>query len=424
MKHTFKTSRYFILLLLCVAIIFNLSACSGIHSVELTADLRRTSAALNVSKVEIDDGFVSALTNFSVELFRETANGQSENSVISPLSAAVCLSMMANGADGSTLSELEAVLGMDIESLNGYLYTYLSKLEDNSKIKFESSNSMWLKNDGKLKVEQGFLENAVKYFDAEVYSTAFDTETVSDINRWVENNTDGEIKKLIEALDEDTVMCLVNALLFEAEWSEPVQESSVKSGSFHNANGSTSKVSMMHMSESYYFDCKGVMGFTKSYKSGALSFVGLLPDEGTTASELVAALDAELWSEIFDSQAYANVNVTLPMFETESKTDLRQALINMGIHDAFSNEDADLSKLGSYDESLGLYCNSVKQNATIRVNKNGTRATAATEVSLAPTSGEPSQKNVELTFDRPFVYAIVDSQTHIPLFMGVINDLG
>lgn len=423
MKYISKISRYFVLSLLCVSMILNLSACAGIGSTELTAELRRGSVSLSASKVDIDDEFASALTNFSVELFKQTAKGQNENSVISPLSAAVCLSMMTNGADGNTLAELEEVLGMDIESLNGYLYTYLSKLEDNSKIKFKSSNSMWLKDDGKLKVEQGFLESAVKYFDAEVYSAAFDIETISDINKWVEKKTDGEIKKLIEALDEDTIMCLVNALLFDAEWSEPVRESSVKSGSFYNANGSTSEVSMMHMSESYYFDCTSVMGFQKSYKSGALSFVGLLPDEGTTASELIASLDAELWSEIFDSRAYANVNVTLPMFETESKTDLRQALIDMGIRDAFSSEDADLSKLGSY-ESAGLYCNSVKQNATIRVNKNGTRATAATEVSLDPTSGEPSQTNIELTFDRPFVYAIVDSQNHIPLFIGVINDLG
>jgi serpin B len=46
--------------------------------------------------------------------------------LISPVSALIALSMMANGADGSTLSQMEQVLGagMSVDEINKYLYTY------------------------------------------------------------------------------------------------------------------------------------------------------------------------------------------------------------------------------------------------------------------------------------------------------------
>lgn len=422
MKPIFKISKSLILSLICATMIFNLVACANIESNELTAKLRKHSELQSPAEVEADEAFVSVLTEFSVELFKQTAPTQGDNSVLSPLSAMVCLSMMANGADGNTLAELETVLGMDIEALNGYLYTYLSKLEQSSKIKFDSSNSMWLKNDGELHVKQEFLENAVRYYDAEVFASAFDDKTADDINNWVKKKTDGEIKKFIENVDPDTVMYLINTLLFEAEWRDPVNESAVRDGTFNNSDGSTSTVSMMSMLESYYFKHDGVMGFKKGYNGSSLSFVGFLPDERTDVSEFIASLDAAKWAEILDSQTYANVNLTFPMFEIESKTDLKAALINMGIEAVFSSSESDLSKLGSYS-GRDIYCSFVGQKATIKVDKNGTKATAATEIQMNPTSAEPPKETVELVFDRPFVYAILDS-SGIPIFIGAVNELG
>ncbi len=41
---------------------------------------------------------------------------------------------------------------------------------------------------------------------------------MKEVNEWVSKNTDGMIPEIIENFSSETVMCLVNALSFEAEW--------------------------------------------------------------------------------------------------------------------------------------------------------------------------------------------------------------
>ncbi|MBO5369583.1 MAG: serine protease, partial [Clostridia bacterium] len=74
----------------------------------------------NDKNIELSDVSDAAVTDFAVRLFKESlADG--ENTLISPLSVLVALSMTANGADNETLAQMEAVLGMPIEQLNSWV---------------------------------------------------------------------------------------------------------------------------------------------------------------------------------------------------------------------------------------------------------------------------------------------------------------
>ena len=33
------------------------------------------------------------------------------------------------------------------------------------------------------------------------------------------------------------------------------------------------------------------------------------------------------------------------------------------------------------------------------------------------------QEEIYITLDRPFIYAIVDNETHLPLFLGMVTNL-
>jgi len=90
----------------------------------------------------------------------------------------------------------------------------------------------------------------------------------------------------------------------------------------------------------------------------------------------------------------------------------------MGIRKAFSLE-ADFSKMSS-----GSFCiDDVIHKTHIDVTKSGTEAAAVTAVTVKNTSFKPvtekTEKNVYL--NRPFVYAIIDTQSGMPLFLGVMN---
>ena len=56
------------------------------------------------------------------------------------------------------------------------------------------------------------------------------------------------------------------------------------------------------------------------------------------------------------------------------------------------------------------------------VNEKGTEAGAATAAETVYTALEEGVYKV--TFDRPFVYAIIDDAIGLPLFIGTVTDIG
>ena len=84
-----------------------------------------------------------------MELFRKTIADR-QNSLISPLSVILALSMAANGADGETLTQMEKLLGGEIPltELNKYLYDYAKKLPSKEKSKLSIANSIWFRDAG------------------------------------------------------------------------------------------------------------------------------------------------------------------------------------------------------------------------------------------------------------------------------------
>lgn len=76
-------------------------------------------------------GDSTAVMDFAAALLRQTA--ESEGVLLSPVSVLYALGMTANGASGDTLTQLEQAMGMDLTSLNDYLYTYRMSLPENTK---------------------------------------------------------------------------------------------------------------------------------------------------------------------------------------------------------------------------------------------------------------------------------------------------
>lgn len=109
----------------------------------------------------------------------------------------------------------------------------------------------------------------------------------------------------------------------------------------------------------------------------------------------------------------------MPGFTYTSSMNLNDTLKAMGMTDMFA-ENADFSKLGS--SSLGgIYCSEVCQKVFIQVDRNGTKAAAVTWGGMKDMAMEEEPPRVVL--DRPFVYAIADNATGLPIFIGVVTNL-
>lgn len=132
--------------------------------------------------IEPDTTFMNAYTEFATSLFR-LSRSDKDNSVISPLSVMLAMTMVANGADGDTRTEMEATLGngISVEVLNRYLHYWSEALPTDERLKLELANSIWFRNSG-FDVEESFLQSCVDFYDADIYSADFDKQTIKDIN--------------------------------------------------------------------------------------------------------------------------------------------------------------------------------------------------------------------------------------------------
>ena len=363
----------------------------------------------------------TAVMDFAAALLRQTT--KEEGVLLSPVSLLYALGMTANGAAGTTLSQLEKAMGMDRDTLNDYLYTYRMSLPENTKkCKLSLANSLWVRDI--FRVEDSFLDNCVSYYDAEVYRSAFDEAMKNDLNHWVSNQTDGMIDKLLEqAPGEATMLYLVNAACFDARWETPYEASDIREGgTFTAASGARQTADYLTSSESIYLSGNNVTGFLKPYDGGKYAFVALLPDEGVTLEDYLKNLTGEHLYQLITGHQYADVQASIPRFTAQTELELEKALTAMGITDLFDVSRADLRAMGSAPSGNNLYVSSVLHKTYLSLDENGTRAAAATVVDVNG-GAAPSEDVKTVTLDRPFLYMIVDTHACVPLFMGTVTSM-
>lgn len=404
-------------LLLC-AMTLNLTGCGTVtHAKDLMEDITpRQVVALD------DPGDKNAIaTDFAVRLFKESIEDD-RNSLISPLSVLCALAMTANGAEGQTLAQMEAVLGMSTEELNLYLYSYMQNLPQGDKYKLSLANSIWFTEDQDFAVNQDFLQTNADYYGADVYKAPFNNQTCKEINNWVKENTDGMIPEIIKRIPQEAIMYLINALAFEAEWSEPYEKYQVRSGDFTKENGSKQTVDFMYGSDNIYLEDEKATGFMKYYKGGKYAFVAMLPNEGISVAEYIATLDGKTLNDLLSNPQNITVNHSIPKFETKYDVEMSKILQEMGMSDAFSVFDADFSNLGTCEE-MNIYIGSVLHKTFISVGEQGTKAGAVTVVQMDCGGTMPPENIKEVHLDRPFVYMLIDCENNIPFFMGTMMDV-
>lgn len=410
-----KTKRFvpLISLLLFAAGLMNLTSCS----LEVQAsDLMKDIPANDVKGKQSDDRFIANSASFSIELFKKSVE-KGKNTLISPVSVLLALAMTANGADNGTLKQMQTVLGKDIpiDELNEYLYYYVKKLPNGDKAKLNIANSIWFRND--LTVEKDFLQKNADYYKAAAFKSAFDDRMVNEINDWVKKNTDGLIDKILEQIPGDAVMYLINTLLFDAEWETMYSDDKVSKGDFTAYDGSKQKAMFMNSDEHAYLDDGNAVGFIKPYAYG-YSFVALLPNEDVSIDDYIASMTGEGFMNLIKNKEFCAVNAYLPKFSVEYEINMNETLKAMGMPDAFAPDKADFTKIS---KSGGLYIGEVRHKTYIEINERGTRAGAATIVDLRLTAAPDKPKVVRL--DRPFIYAIIDDATNLPLFIGTVTSM-
>lgn len=392
---------------------------------DLMADIVPDEGLRGNTDISLREEDTVAVTEFSVKLLQNSLS-ESENTLISPITVLSALAMTANGAEGESLAQMEEVIGLSREEMNDYLYVYRNQMQEqmSKKCTLEFADSIWLKEDEKLSVEQDFLQTNADYYDADVFSLPFDDSAVKAVNDWVSESTEGTINEILTQVPENAVMYLISTAMLDAQWSETYSSHQVREGVFTKEDGTVCQAEFMHGTEyNCYLEDDHAKGFLKYYEGRKYAFAVLLPDEGISVSDYAASLTGEKLYRILSDQrqGIVQVNTAMPKFETAFETEMSDILKRMGIEDIFDDSKADLSGIGSYGEE-NLAVNRLLHKTYIAVDEQGTKAgAAAVEEAWAEAEELPEEIEIKTVYlDRPFIYLIIDRETKTPVFMGTV----
>lgn len=387
--------------------------------VEIPSDYERP-----VTTEEMRDAYVE----FSIELFQRSLT-EGENCMISPASVEFALVMTLNGAEGDTLTEMLTVLCPDAttEEINAFVQDLDDMLTYSQDVDFHVANSMWC-NETVIGdcLNEDFANNLKENMNAEAYMLPFNDKAVKEINDWTDENTNGMIPELLNQISPTAALYLINAIAFEATWAEPYEGNQIKEDRiFTNAAGEEEQAKMLRETGRLYLENDDAIGFYKSYEGGEYAFVAMLPKEEGPIEDFVANMTAEDYMTFYGSLTNEYDVVTeLPCFSYSYDVVMNEALIDMGMPTAFMDGMADFSLMVT-DEDVNLFISNVIHKTYIELDENGTKAAAVTAVEMDTASmAEPEEREVkEVILDRPFVYAIVDSNTGMPIFIGTVNSV-
>lgn len=334
---------------------------------------------------------------------------KTQNVVVSPYSAAVTLSMLAEGAEGQTKAEFNQALG-------NILYK-AADLGNNDTIVVKSANSVWISDN--FSPRNRYVSLLEKDFDAFIDVENFASPVALEaINNWCSENTDGKIKGILDRLDRNTVMVLVNALYFQAPWDLQFNQALTTDQIFHGLSGDKMAKLMQLTGYLMYAEYKGVQIVQLPYQGRKYSMYVILPPKGSDIDKLISQLDASAYHAALDMLSAQRVKLFLPRFKAETSMILNKPLQDMGIRTAFTSA-ADFSGIA---EMGPLELSKVKQKCYIDVTESGTEAAAVTAATIRVTSARPSPY-VEMRVDRPFAFVIADAENRNILFAGKIVNL-
>lgn len=400
------------------ALLLFVSGCSNeMQGQDIMKDIQKS----DVAGVEDLSANNVAVTDFGIRLFKASAE-EGKNTLVSPLSVLSALAMTANGAKEDTLSQMETVLGMSTDELNKYMFSYIKALPQGENYKLNLANSIWFTDDERFTVNQDFLQINADYYGADVYRAAFDQTTCNDINNWVNEKTEGMIPEILDKIPKEAVMYLINALAFEAEWADTYEKGQVEPGIFTLEDDTTQDVEFMYSEENNYLQDEHAVGVMKYYKDCKYAFVALLPNEGVRVADYLETLDGEGLNKMIENRLNVTVKTAIPKFETEYSTEMSEVLSEMGMEDAFKDDIADFTGLGTSTNG-NIFINRVLHKTFISVGEQGTKAGAVTAIEATDECALENDEPKTVCLDRPFVYMLIDCETNIPFFIGIMMNV-
>jgi len=381
---------------------------------------------------------------FNFQLFTQLQRQATSNVFISPFSIAMGLAILYNGAEGATREAIATTLGISNVSpqqLNQHLHDFLSKLRDLKHTQLSFANTLIAKKS--VKFNDDFIKIMYENYqltDAKCHlvitNANFDSQTtVTAINQWVSEHTQGKINKIVNfPIDTLSVLLMFNIIYFKSNWATPFPVSMTRPKKFTLPSGETKQVPMMTHGDGhfypYYYEDSDFQAIQLTYDTGSqinIKMVIFLPAPGKSLTDFSYF---EAWQRyvtqrqlVYDPPSFLfgvapEGRLVLPRFTVKYETQLSQTLELLGMGIAFQEQLADFSNMAHF--TTPQFLQHVGHKAIIEVNEISTEAVAVTDMMLDECC-EPSPHPFTMIVNRPFWFVIEEGVNNL-LFMGLVTN--
>ena len=361
-------------------------------------------------------GMVRLNNTFALSLFNSIdAIG---SMVVSPLSVTYLMSILANGADGQTRSEILKTIGWEgktTDDINAVCRMIMDKAVQSDPSTVVNMANYVAVNKGYTPREE-FASIVRDCYKAEVESLDFASkDAVEHINAWCNRQTEGMIPQIVQEMEANAVAYLMNAIYFNGTWTEKFDKKNTKEERFQGYTRDIKRVKMMHQEEEFmYMDNETYSAVKLPYGNRSYNMTVLLPNEGKSIAEMMGTLDTKGLTGIGKSMDKCIVDLKLPRFSTEMELPLNDIIGKLGAPSMFKPGVADFRNFASGN----IFISKMLQKAKIEVSEEGTKASAVTAAMMVGASlVQHEPRRVEFHANRPFVYMITDENGAI-LFLG------
>ena len=347
----------------------------------------------------VNSSFINC--NFQISLFNQLNNkNKGKNLTISPLSLFQAISLVTNGANGDTQTELLKLLDdKGMEEINEINFKILSELKEITTL--EMGNAIMTK----LSPLYKFSKFVTDKYNAEIQPL----KNVNQVNKWCDNKTHGKIKEIIDKLDGNIFMIILNVVYFKGIWLKKFSDKLTSKQLFYNYNLESYKkeVDTMEISSYYfYFQDANLQAIQFNYEKDSMSALIILPKKELDINEFINIFndDNDYLYTIINNSKNCKVNVQMPKFEITFKENLKQILKEMGVNLAF-DKNADFTNIRSQND---LLIDEIIHKTYLKVDEGGTEAAAVTAIKMGLKMSMAPREEITyyMIINRPFLFII------------------
>ncbi len=388
---------------------------------EVVKPVSPTSTTAVLGLTETEKNVAVATQGFGYSFFKAVNKTQTTqgNLVVSPLSAQLLLSMTANAADASAVSEIVTVLGCDdFDLLNSLGKKYVTQLpKADISIKMALANSVWYNYTYQLNSD--FAQSAGNFFSADCVACDFTKSdvVVTGINAWCADKTNGLINEIIKNIPDGIDAIMANAMYLKGEWADPFEVKDTKDACFHGVFADRD-VKMMHkIGTQHYAEGDGYVAVKKEMGNGAFAVTFVLPDKNIAISDFIESF---ICSELVDI-LYRDITIDLSLPRCKPSldaVDLVSALRLLGINKLFDGTGLSLFT----QQSHGTF--KINQKTAVEFDEIGAEGASVTWNFMQTSNlGDDKADVPVVTFDRPYLFFVSEATTGVCLMAGKITDL-